>query len=237
MKYFKTTDYLNIREKPNGQWLGTMKPNTIVYNIGEPKWEKNILWANVLSYVTTGEWVQGYSAVGQDDEIYLQNWEPHVKLGNPYKERVYLTQMFGENPADYKEFNLDGHNGVDLSVGKPVGIYSIAPGIVEKAEYDITGYGNFVMIAGATCRIVYAHLSSILVTPGFYHEAGTLIGQEGATGNVSGPHLHIDLRRKDEDNSNNGYGSRIDILPYLNWDNIVFPSYVNILNSLKGKEK
>jgi murein DD-endopeptidase MepM/ murein hydrolase activator NlpD len=52
----------------------------------------------------------------------------------------------------------------------------------------------------------YGHLSKIAVRPGQKLRAGSLVGFEGATGNVTGPHLHFEVHRG---------ATAIDPLPFL----------------------
>jgi murein DD-endopeptidase MepM/ murein hydrolase activator NlpD len=58
-------------------------------------------------------------------------------------------------------------------------------------------YGLHVVILGPAGLIQhgYAHLSSIAVRQGSYVTKGQVIGHSGATGNVTGPHLHYEERR------------------------------------------
>lgn len=232
MKYFKANTHLNLRKEPNGELLAVIRENTIAYNVGEPRWIDGILWANILSYGFSGEWNVGFAAVGLDDEIYLEEWNPHVTLRSPYMSNVvYVTQMFGENPNVYSRFGYYGHNGIDL-VGVKKQIYAIAPGIVSVG-YDANGYGYYVKIEGYSIITIYAHLSEFVVNQNQYIQQGELIGHEGSTGNSSGSHLHLDIRNKQEYDETNGYGGRIDPLPYITQSNLVFPKYADILNNLE----
>lgn len=236
MNYYIAKDFINLRDYPNGKILGVIRPNTIVYHLGNEIEDHNRLWANIFTYDLEGNWHNAYSAVSSDDNIYLEPFVPHVVLENPYKSEVHLTQLFGENGAPlYKKIGMYGHNGVDFFSNNK-NIYSINPGQVVTG-YDVSGYGNYVIITGTTLKVLYAHLKQIIVENGSYAQPGTLIGIQGNTtspGSTMGEHLHIELRRVDVNNEGNGFLGRIDILPYMKWNNIIFPDYCSILNNYKG---
>jgi len=239
MNYYRTLTELNIRDKPNGQWLGTMRPETIAYALAEPIQLSETWWVNVFAYDTHGIWINGFSAISQADTVFMEAFVPHVKLGNPYRGETHVTQLFGENPAMYQStfpgLGLMFHNGIDFSGLQNTQIYSVAPGVVEVG-FDARGYGHFVKITGATLTIVYAHMRDLQVNSNQYIEPGTLIGFESNSGGEHygmGKHLHIEVRNKNLYNYDNGALGRIDLLPYLDWSNITFPNYCSILNTFK----
>lgn len=99
------------------------------------------------------------------------------------------------------------HHGVDLANPIGVEVSAAATGIVLWAdkghfnEYEsITAYGNTVVIQhdfgykGQSIYTLYAHLSVMLVNKGDRVETGQLIGLIGNTGQVSGPHVHFEVR-------------------------------------------
>ena len=72
---------------------------------------------------------------------------------------------------------------------------SLAKGTVIRVDTD-SGYGKFVIVFhGAGWSSVYAHLSAQNVEVGRRLKAGEILGLAGATGRVTGPHLHFELRR------------------------------------------
>lgn len=86
------------------------------------------------------------------------------------------------------------HKGIDIAarVGEP--ILAPAKGVVRRAGHRVGGYGNTVEIDhgyGFTTR--FAHASRILVRTGQRVERGEIIAEVGATGLVSGPHLHYEV--------------------------------------------
>ena len=88
------------------------------------------------------------------------------------------------------------HTGTDLRgrIGTP--IYAIAKGVVVLAE-PLYLEGNFTLINhGNDIFSGYLHQSKILTKAGSKVKAGEKIGLVGATGRVTGPHLHIFLRVK-----------------------------------------
>jgi len=86
------------------------------------------------------------------------------------------------------------HSGADLraDVGTPV--YAANRGRVVLAK-DLFFSGNAVFIDhGLGLYTIYLHLSKIEVTPGAIVERGQRLGLAGATGRVTGPHLHWGVR-------------------------------------------
>ena len=87
------------------------------------------------------------------------------------------------------------HAGVDIiaASGTPVG--AAAAGHVTWAGWLAGGWGNLVVVAHADgVRTMYAHLSSIAVRLGERVATGDRVGTVGATGDATGPHVHLEVR-------------------------------------------
>ena len=112
----------------------------------------------------------------------------------PLKNYI-VTQRFGETITDSQ-----GHTGIDLyqPIGTPVyaaeGGDILVAGIINNA-YGNTAYGNCILIDHKNGYYTfYAHLDTIKVKKGMSVIQGAVIGTVGATGNVTGPHLHFEIR-------------------------------------------
>lgn len=124
--------------------------------------------------------------------------------------KAQISQGFGpsklvlEPPyAGYPHF----HTGIDLvePFGSP--IFAADDGIVALVGSSTQGYGRYVVIAhSGGLDTLYGHLSASLVHVGQVVVQGQTIGLEGSTGNSTGPHLHFELRIKQQP---------IDPTPYL----------------------
>jgi len=69
-----------------------------------------------------------------------------------------------------------------------------ADGIVTHAEWS-GGYGRLVIVDhGAGVQTYYAHLSRIDVIAGQAIRRGEIVGGLGASGRVTAPHLHYEVR-------------------------------------------
>jgi murein DD-endopeptidase MepM/ murein hydrolase activator NlpD len=83
------------------------------------------------------------------------------------------------------------HRGVDVAAptGTPVG--AMASGLVALAESDMFFTGGTVMVDhGHGVHSIYSHLDEVTVGVGTWLEQGETLGTVGATGRVTGPHLH-----------------------------------------------
>lgn len=86
------------------------------------------------------------------------------------------------------------HAGVDLGYPAGTPIPALFDGVVIQAGDYADGYGNQVLLYhplfdGYTR---YAHMSEVDVRVDEYVGQGTIIGLVGATGRVTGPHLHLE---------------------------------------------
>ena len=96
---------------------------------------------------------------------------------------------------------LHWHNAIDFShqgyaCGKPV--YAVAGGTVQRVIRSQTGYGNYVTILHPNNVVtLYAHLSTITVSPGLNVSQGSIVGHIGNSGYTvgrTGCHLHFEVR-------------------------------------------
>lgn len=86
------------------------------------------------------------------------------------------------------------HRGVDVAAPTGAPIVAMLEGIVTVAAPDMYYTGNTVMIDhGHGIQSLYAHLSEMSVEVGQRLERGARLGRVGATGRVTGPHLHLSL--------------------------------------------
>ncbi len=90
------------------------------------------------------------------------------------------------------------HEGIDLAAPSGTAVYSSGKGTVVHAE-RVPGYGNMIEIDhGYNYISRYAHLGELLVKTGDQVKRGDLIGKVGSTGKSVAPHLHYEVRFKDE---------------------------------------
>lgn len=103
----------------------------------------------------------------------------------------------GRNFGNRRVFNDQPrapHSGADLKAATGTEIHAANRGRVVLAK-ELFYSGNAVFIDhGLGVYTVYLHLSEILVEPGSIVDQGQVVGLAGATGRVTGPHLHWGAR-------------------------------------------
>ncbi|MFJ8091260.1 M23 family metallopeptidase [Streptomyces griseofuscus] len=101
------------------------------------------------------------------------------------------------------------HTGVDFLVPTGTAVHAAEAGEVVAAGWG-GSYGYQVVLRHSDGHYTqYGHLSAISVRVGQRVAAGGRIARSGATGNVTGPHLHFEVR------TGPGFGTDIDPLGYL----------------------
>src|SRR5712692_2152142 len=82
------------------------------------------------------------------------------------------------------------HGGVDFPAPAGTPVYAAQRGRVVLAEPLYFSGNTVVLDHGLGLYSFYGHFESIAVQPGDLVDTGTLLGKVGATGRVTGPHLH-----------------------------------------------
>jgi murein DD-endopeptidase MepM/ murein hydrolase activator NlpD len=121
---------------------------------------------------------------------------------NRLKLRTMLTRpavgpvsaRFGQN----KRYWEVRHTGVDIDADYGTRVRNVMAGKVIRAT-TAPGYGKIVIIRSHHNGLDfwYAHLSKIDVRVGQPVRSGQTIGRVGNSGNSTGPHLHLEIRRDD----------------------------------------
>jgi murein DD-endopeptidase MepM/ murein hydrolase activator NlpD len=131
-----------------------------------------------------------------------------------------ITQAFLANPQVYSEWGLPGHEGVDIRAPMNANVYSCANGDVFRIETraNVHPYGKHIRVQHANgYRTVYGHLNEVLVKEGDKVIAHQLIGRADSTGNSTGSHLHLTLKKEGATarKETEFQGDVIDPTPYL----------------------
>jgi len=133
-------------------------------------------WIMLLLFVL----LQSFRGNGQTpSHISLPLLQLHVN--SPFGKRVH--PITGQP---------DFHTGIDLAARcEPV--LSVLDGTVYETGFN-PFLGFYIRIKHGQFQSIYGHLSTITVQLGETVCAGQLIGVTGATGRVSGEHLHFSIR-------------------------------------------
>ena len=102
--------------------------------------------------------------------------------------------------------SLVSHSGVDLPAPLGTLVYATADGFCRQIINQPGGIGlGIYLIHGRGHQTLYGHLLTTLVKRGEFVLRGQVIGQVGASGLTTGPHLHYGVRYN---------GQVVDPLPY-----------------------
>lgn len=148
-----------------------------------------------------------------DRQIYAQSLSFDQLRDEAGKQQDKLAHIPAIIPINIKDYTMSSgygyrkdpiyettkfHAGLDFAAKVGTDVFATGDGIVEQSGHRGT-YGNCIDIShGYNYLTRYAHLSEILVKPGQQIKRGDLIGKVGSTGKSTGPHLHYEVRFKDE---------------------------------------
>ncbi|MEU1281022.1 M23 family metallopeptidase [Streptomyces sp. NPDC005805] len=101
-----------------------------------------------------------------------------------------LTSTYGQSGAMWSSGQ---HTGLDFAAPTGTPVKAVHGGTVKAAGWSGSyGYRILLELEDGT-EVLYAHLSSMTASAGQKVTTGETIGRVGATGNVTGPHLHLEV--------------------------------------------
>jgi murein DD-endopeptidase MepM/ murein hydrolase activator NlpD len=106
----------------------------------------------------------------------------------PISGRVVST--FGENGSGER------NDGINIAAARGTPVRASAAGTVSYCGNELKGYGNLVLIRHDNGYITaYAHVDNFIVNRDDHVASGQVIAYSGATGDVTTPQLHFEIRR------------------------------------------
>ena len=108
----------------------------------------------------------------------------------------FAWPVSGRVIADFGTTATGGRNdGINIAASDGTPIHAAASGTVSYAGDELKNYGNLVLIKHAGgYTTAYAHADRLVVSRGDFVARGQVIGYAGATGDVTTPQLHFEIR-------------------------------------------
>ena len=122
------------------------------------------------------------------------SFAPLTVTGTFHKPVAYtrITSKYGYrvNPVT-NEYGF--HSGLDMASPEGTPIYAAFSGTVETVS-ESNGRGKYLILTHNNgLQTIYCHCSAIMVEAGTKINGGEKIAEVGATGQATGPHLHLEV--------------------------------------------
>lgn len=153
--------------------------------------------ANEITFDTAGNmYVTCWESPAKIVKLSLSE-QPQLKA--PWVGIAKITQGNNGTTSHYDHGTWDNTYAIDVAL--PLGSDVLAPadGVVKYVDNNSSGAGGkelaleHVGPTGKKFVTVYLHLDSILVSEGESVKQGQIVAKSGATGDVTGPHLHFHM--------------------------------------------
>jgi murein DD-endopeptidase MepM/ murein hydrolase activator NlpD len=159
--------------------------------------------------------VQGF------EDVHADQVRTTPSLSPLRREDFVLTSPFGNRRSPFTK-KADFHPGIDLAAATGTPIYAPADGkIVYAGRYPVRQsvswwrYGNLVAVRhGDRFISLFGHCDTLAVRVGQKVAQGEVLGTVGNTGWSTSPHLHYEVRRRQEGEEYKPVDPRIYILDH-----------------------
>ncbi len=202
-------DIVNQINDIYGKFLQTKSESTSLANffLGKKNWNQGGIGGPDLEKDKIPDPYEQLAQIKEDSILYFNLFREYNKrqpfmsdLGKTFPSRWPFVDGSGSITSGFgfrRHPVLGGvifHTGIDIASFPGALICATADGVVKFAGWK-EGYGITVIIEHPRgFETLYAHCMMALVRPGEVVKKGQAIAKEGATGQVTGPHLHYEVR-------------------------------------------
>ena len=116
----------------------------------------------------------------------------------PRAEARFLWPVRGKVLSGFGPMEGGLHNdGINIAAPAGTPVKSAENGVVAYVGNELRGFGNLLLIKHADGWVTaYAHTQEVLVSHGQKIKRGQIVARVGATGSVSQPQLHFEVRKR-----------------------------------------
>ena len=165
----------------------------IVFEVQEHAYREQRLTVSNKSYVTPDQ--SQLERIGRERKVIdaaLTNFRDEdlddlllaAPVDGPRSSSFGLRRFFNEQPRS-------PHKGMDIAANEGVAINAPRDGVVVATGNYFFNGNTVIVDHGQGLVTMFCHLSEIQVTEGDMLASGEKLGEVGATGRVTGPHLHF----------------------------------------------
>ncbi len=180
----------------------TLQENQTTTNVNEQnQTQNNEINTNENSQNLEGNNNQGIitdgtqkAKIDAENETQMNEDAEYIKQNYNIIQPIQGTITSGFGNREETEIISGFHQGMDIAAVTGTEIHAAMEGTVIAASYA-GDYGNHIKIQNGDVLTVYAHCSELEVNVGDYINQNQEVAKVGATGKVTGSHLHFEIRR------------------------------------------
>lgn len=212
-------DYYSLIEDRNLTWIAPGKQEGISLSIRDGAYPTETLSVDPAKVTPPLEALERIEKERMEAEKIYSRFTPIRYWDKPFIKPLdtFITSEYG-SARTYNGTLKSYHGGIDFRARTPLPILSTNDGIVVLAEDRYYAGGTVIIDHGEGLYSCYFHMSQFDVSIGERVSRGQSIGLTGATGRITGPHLHFGLMV---------LGHQSDPLDLIEQINTLFPKEPN----------
>ncbi len=187
-------DYYMPSQEMNLTWTAPGRNETIPITIRDSDYPTEELSVDPALVSPPPEALERIAAEKAEAEAIYARFTPIRYWNEPFIRPMdsNITSEYGSKRT-YNGSLKSYHGGVDFRARTPLPIAAANNGIVVLTADRYYAGGTVIIDHGEGIYSCYFHMSRFDVKPGDYVKRGDTLGLSGATGRITGPHLHFGI--------------------------------------------